>query len=40
VDPEEWSVQLPQIHQHYAGFGDTLPDELRGQLEALEARLA
>jgi phosphoenolpyruvate carboxykinase (GTP) len=40
VDPKEWRVQLPQIHQHYAGFGDSLPHELRAQLEALEARLA
>jgi phosphoenolpyruvate carboxykinase (GTP) len=40
VDPEEWRVQLPQIHQHYAGFGDALPGELRRQLEVLEARLA
>ncbi|MGH2825101.1 MAG: phosphoenolpyruvate carboxykinase (GTP) [Thermoleophilaceae bacterium] len=40
VDPEEWKVQLPQIHQHYAPFGDSLPDELRSQLEALEGRLA
>jgi phosphoenolpyruvate carboxykinase (GTP) len=39
VDPEEWKIQLPQIHQHYAGFGDALPDELRAQLEALEGRL-
>ena len=39
VDPEEWKVQLPQIHQHFAGFGDALPDELRRQLEALEQRL-
>jgi phosphoenolpyruvate carboxykinase (GTP) len=39
VDPDEWSVQLPQIHQHYAGFGDSLPDELRAQLHALEQRL-
>ena len=39
VDPEEWKVQLPQIQQHYASFGDALPDELRGQLEALEERL-
>jgi phosphoenolpyruvate carboxykinase (GTP) len=39
VDPEEWRVQLPQIHQHFAGFGDALPDELRAQLDALEARL-
>jgi phosphoenolpyruvate carboxykinase (GTP) len=39
VDPEEWKIQLPQIHQHYAGFGDSLPDELRRQLEVLEERL-
>jgi phosphoenolpyruvate carboxykinase (GTP) len=39
VDPQEWKVQLPQIHQHYAQFGDTLPDELRAQLDALERRL-
>jgi phosphoenolpyruvate carboxykinase (GTP) len=40
VDPDEWKVQLPQLHQHYASFGDALPDELRSQLEALEQRLA
>jgi phosphoenolpyruvate carboxykinase (GTP) len=39
VDPEEWSVQLPQIEQHYAGFGDSLPEELRRQLAVLEQRL-
>jgi phosphoenolpyruvate carboxykinase (GTP) len=39
VDPDEWKVQLPQIQQHYASFGDALPDELRGQLEALDQRL-
>jgi phosphoenolpyruvate carboxykinase (GTP) len=40
VDPEEWKVQLPQLHQHYASFGDALPEELRAQLDALEQRLA
>jgi phosphoenolpyruvate carboxykinase (GTP) len=39
VDPEEWRVQLPQIHQHFASFGDALPDELRRQLDVLEERL-
>jgi phosphoenolpyruvate carboxykinase (GTP) len=39
VDSEEWKVQLPQIHQHFAGFGDALPEELHNQLEALETRL-
>jgi phosphoenolpyruvate carboxykinase (GTP) len=39
VDPEDWKIQVPQIHQHYAQFGDRLPDELRAQLDALEGRL-
>jgi phosphoenolpyruvate carboxykinase (GTP) len=39
VDPEEWRSQLPQIRQHFAQFGDDLPDELREQLEGLESRL-
>jgi phosphoenolpyruvate carboxykinase (GTP) len=40
VDPEEWGAQLPQIRQHFAQFGDDLPDELRDQLEQLESRLS
>jgi phosphoenolpyruvate carboxykinase (GTP) len=40
VDPDEWKVQLPQFRQHFASFGEALPDELRSQLEALEGRLA
>jgi phosphoenolpyruvate carboxykinase (GTP) len=39
VDPEEWRKQLPQVQQHFAQFGDTLPTELRDQLKALEERL-
>jgi phosphoenolpyruvate carboxykinase (GTP) len=39
VDVEQWKEQLPQIHEHYAKFGDRLPQELRRQLEVLEARL-
>jgi phosphoenolpyruvate carboxykinase (GTP) len=39
VDPEAWKQQLPQMHEHYARFGDTLPAEMRRQLEALEQRL-
>jgi phosphoenolpyruvate carboxykinase (GTP) len=39
VDQGEWKAQLPQIHQHYAGFGESLPGELRRQLEVLEQRL-
>jgi phosphoenolpyruvate carboxykinase (GTP) len=37
--PEDWKAQLPQMREHYAQFGDELPDELRGQLDALEQRL-
>jgi phosphoenolpyruvate carboxykinase (GTP) len=39
VEPEEWKLQLPQMREHYAKFGDTLPAELRSQLKALEERL-
>jgi phosphoenolpyruvate carboxykinase (GTP) len=39
VNPESWTQQLPQMHAHYARFGDRLPGEMRGQLEALEQRL-
>jgi phosphoenolpyruvate carboxykinase (GTP) len=39
VDPEEWREQLPRLHEHFATFGDRLPDELSAQLEALEKRL-
>jgi phosphoenolpyruvate carboxykinase (GTP) len=39
VDPEEWREQLPQTREHYARFGEHLPEELRAQLEELEQRL-
>ena len=26
VDPEEWKEQLPRIGEHYAIFGDDLPE--------------
>jgi phosphoenolpyruvate carboxykinase (GTP) len=39
VDPEEWAIQLPQLKQHYATFGESLPEELRAQLAQLEERL-
>ncbi|HJS93138.1 MAG TPA: phosphoenolpyruvate carboxykinase (GTP) [Solirubrobacteraceae bacterium] len=39
VDPECWIEQLPQMHEHYARFGDKLPPELRGQFDELERRL-
>jgi phosphoenolpyruvate carboxykinase (GTP) len=39
VDPEEWREQLPRIRDHYAIFGEELPDELTRQLDVLEQRL-
>jgi phosphoenolpyruvate carboxykinase (GTP) len=39
VDPGEWRDQLPRLREHFAMFGDKLPDELARQLEALEERL-
>jgi phosphoenolpyruvate carboxykinase (GTP) len=39
VDEEQWRAQLPQFREHYATFA-RLPEELAGQLDALEERLA
>ena len=39
VDIEGWKQQLPQMHEHYAEFGEKLPAELHAQLDALDARL-
>ena len=39
VDPEDWKVELPAMHQHFARFGKHLPDELHEQLADLERRL-
>ncbi|HUO72058.1 MAG TPA: phosphoenolpyruvate carboxykinase (GTP) [Solirubrobacteraceae bacterium] len=40
VDVAGWKQQLPQMHEHYAEFGDKLPEELRAQLLQLEKRLS
>ena len=39
VDPEEWRSELPTMQQHFAQFGERLPEQLRSQLESLEERL-
>ena len=39
VDPEAVREQLPQVEEFLARFGDRLPEEIRGQLEALKQRL-
>jgi phosphoenolpyruvate carboxykinase (GTP) len=40
VDPDSWRAELPQIEDHYRFIGDTVPAELREQLEEMEKRLA
>jgi phosphoenolpyruvate carboxykinase (GTP) len=40
VDPDEWRAELPLIHEHFATFGDRLPQTLRDELGALEKRLS
>jgi len=39
VDLEEWKAEVPLIKEHFATFGDRLPEELRQELSALEDRL-
>jgi phosphoenolpyruvate carboxykinase (GTP) len=39
VDPSAVRDQLPQLEEHLAQFGDSLPAELRSQFEALRERL-
>jgi phosphoenolpyruvate carboxykinase (GTP) len=39
VDSTELAAELPAIHEHFAMFGDDLPQELRDQLKQLEERL-
>jgi len=38
-DPAAWREEIPLIEQHFALFGDRLPEELRTQLATLERRL-
>ncbi len=39
VDPEEWKAEIPQIEEWFAKFGDTLPTQLRVELDGLKERL-
>jgi phosphoenolpyruvate carboxykinase (GTP) len=39
IDVDGWKEQLPQMHEHYAVFGDKLPEELHAELGALKQRL-
>jgi phosphoenolpyruvate carboxykinase (GTP) len=39
VDTQEWRAEVPLIRQHYAVFGDRLPEELTAAVDTLEQRL-
>jgi phosphoenolpyruvate carboxykinase (GTP) len=39
VDTEDWLAELPDIRSYYAEFGNHLPAELEGEVDALEERL-
>jgi phosphoenolpyruvate carboxykinase (GTP) len=38
-DPEAWQAQLPQVRDHFATFGERLPQALRSQLARLEDQI-
>ncbi len=40
VDTDEWATEVELIREHYAGIGDSLPQRLVGQLDALAERLS
>jgi phosphoenolpyruvate carboxykinase (GTP) len=40
VDPGEWKAEIPSIREHYAQFGDRLPEKLAKEVDALEERLS
>ena len=40
VDRAEWDAELASIEEWYAKFGDSLPDALRSELEALKERMS
>jgi phosphoenolpyruvate carboxykinase (GTP) len=40
VDASSWVAEVPQIEEHFASIGTTLPQALRDQLLALQKRLA
>jgi phosphoenolpyruvate carboxykinase (GTP) len=40
VDVDGWKAAIPQIREHFAQFGDRLPDRLHVEVEELEAKLS
>ncbi len=39
VDVARWLMELPQLREYYARFGESMPRELLAELDALEKRL-
>jgi phosphoenolpyruvate carboxykinase (GTP) len=39
VDTEEWRAEVSSIREHFAAFGDKLPEELRTEVDRLEQLL-
>ncbi len=39
VDEDEWRREIPLIEEHFAKFGDRIPEELHDQLQGLEKRI-
>jgi phosphoenolpyruvate carboxykinase (GTP) len=39
VDPKEWKAEIPEIEQHFAMFGNRLPERLKKQFKDFIARL-
>jgi len=39
VDQDGFKAEIPLIHEHYARFGENLPEEMKQELAALESRL-
>jgi phosphoenolpyruvate carboxykinase (GTP) len=40
VDVDGWKAAIPQIREHFAQFGDRLPDRLNVEVDDLEAKLS
>ncbi len=39
VDIDGWLAEVPRIRDHFAKFGDRLPQGMRDEVDALDARL-
>ncbi len=39
LDKEEWQAEVASIKEHYANYGEKMPEELVAELKALEKRV-